>query len=78
MQVKLACFKKLPPPRYFEFIMNKVLAEEFSLDGRDDCKEYLEKCMKGGVFKLPAAYYKVVLANEKRETTKEKSKNARI
>ena len=46
--------------------MNKVLAEEFSLDGRDDCKEYLEKCMKGGVFKLPAAYYKVVLANEKK------------
>ena len=66
LQVKLACYKKIQPPRYFEFIMNKVLSEEFSLEGRDDCKEYLEKCMRRGSVKLPVAFYKAVLANEQK------------
>jgi hypothetical protein len=36
------------------------------LNSRDDCKEYLEKCLKGGEVKLPAAYYKAVLKHEKK------------
>ena len=65
IQIKLACYKKLSPPKYFEFIMNKILTEEFSLEERDDCKEYLEKCMRGGNIFLPVAYYKAVLTHEK-------------
>ena len=66
LQVMLACYKRINPPKYFEFIMNKILSEEFSLEGRDDCKEYLEKCMRGGTVKLPIAFYKAILANEKK------------
>lgn len=66
LQIKLACYKKLQPPHYFEYILNKILSEEFSLEGRDDCKEYLEKCMKGGVVKMPSAYYRAVLEHERK------------
>lgn len=66
LQVKLACFNKISPPKYYEFILNKVLTEELSLEGRDDCKEYLEKCIKGGDIKVPNTFYRAVLANEQK------------
>lgn len=68
LQVILVCYKKLTPPKYYEFILNKILTEEFSLDNRDDCKEYLEKCLKGNGndIKLPITYYKNILTNERK------------
>lgn len=66
LQVILACYKRLQPPKYHEYILNKVLTEEFSLDGRDNCKEYLEKCLNGGEVKPPRSYYKSILANERK------------
>lgn len=66
LQIRLACYKQLQPPKYFEFILNKILTDDFHLDSRDDCKEYLEKCLRGGVVKLPLAYYKAVLSHERK------------
>lgn len=66
LSVKLSCYKHLEPPKYFEFILNKVLTHDFDLNSRDDCKEYLEKCLKGGDVRLPVAYYKSVLKHEKK------------
>ena len=66
LQVKLACYKNIQPPKYFEYLLNKLLTDDFHLDSRDDCKEYLEKCLRGGEVKLPLAYYKSVLCRERK------------
>ena len=66
LQMKLACYKKLSPPKYYEFLINNVLIDEFSLENRDDCKEFLEKCLRADEVKVPRAYYKAILANEKK------------
>jgi hypothetical protein len=66
LQVKLACFRRTRPPEFFEFIMNKVLTDEFELGTKDGCKEYLEKCFRGGEVRLPTEYYRAVLKNERK------------
>jgi hypothetical protein len=64
LQVKCACFAKIPAPNYYEMILNKAAVGEFQLENRDHCKEYLESCLRGGEIFLPRFYYKKVLENE--------------
>jgi hypothetical protein len=64
LQIKLACFKKSTRPKYFEYLLSQAISFNFSLNERDHCKEYLEKCLNSEEFVLPIEYYKIVLDHE--------------
>lgn len=64
LQIKCACFLRVSSPNYYELLLNKAIIDEFDLNLRDHCKEYLENCLDGSEIILPKVYYKSVLENE--------------
>lgn len=61
IQVKFACFKKIPSPKFYEVLIEKVKTGKLELEGKDHCKEYLESCISGEEVVLPIFYYAAVL-----------------
>ena len=69
IQVKTACYRKIMPPSFPEYIFAQVIRGTFHL--REDSKEYLESYLsfsKGQItdIKIPIEYFSSVLKNEKR------------
>ena len=64
LQIKCACYRKTIAPKFFEFLIGKASKNEFLLEGREHCKEYLESCVSGEEIYLPLAYYVGVLEGE--------------
>lgn len=69
IQVKAACYRKIIPPSFPEYLSIQIMKGTIVL--REDAKEYLENYLmfsKGEAFetKLPSQYYSGILKNDKR------------